>query len=421
LIGFAILFIGLGELKNSVPDLGSNPEILTFLATFTEMGYVSYIVFVIIGTIITILVQSSSAAMALTLVMANNGWIPFELAAAMVLGENIGTTITANIAATIGNVAAKRAARAHLIFNIIGVTWMLLVIPFFLKGIDSYMLWVRGISPMDSNHPEAIPIALSLFHTSFNVLNTLFLVGFAPRIAKFVTKLVPMRGEEEHHLEFIGTEIIRTPDISILEAKREISKMAKVTRKMSRMSNGILNKKKNKKIVEYLENISNYEQITDRMELEIAIYLSKIAEGNLSKGSSNKIRGLLSVNNDLERVGDLFYQISLSIQRKNENELKFSEYQIEQLNTMFGLIEEAFDIMLVNLKVDYKEMSDVNAIQKEKEIDVLRNDLRRSHLNNIQSGNYDLPSGLIYSDIFLTMERIGDHIYNVTEALVNET
>ncbi len=421
LIGFALLFIGLGELKKAVPDLGSNPEILEYLSTFTELGYASYIVFVIIGTLVTILVQSSSAAMALTLVAANNGWIPFELSAAMVLGENIGTTITANLAASIGNVAAKRAARAHLIFNLAGVAWMLMVIPFFLKGIDTYLIWVQGISPMDRNHPEAIPIALSIFHTSFNILNTMLLVGFAPRIAKIVTRMVPQRGEEEHHLEFIGTEIIRTPDISILEAKREMSKMAKVTRKMSKLSNGILDKKKSKKIGNYLEDISNYEQITDRMQLEIANYLSKVAEGNLSEGSSNKIRGLLSVNNDLERIGDLFYQISLNIQRKNEDNIRFTEYQSDQLTNMFGLIENAYETMLLNLKVDYKEMKIKDALQKEKEIDVLRNELRRSQLKNIEKGNYDLPSGLIYSDIFLTLERIGDHIFNVTEALMNES
>jgi len=423
LIGFALLFIGLGELKGAVPDLKSNPEILEFLSSFTQLGYVSYFVFVIIGTLITVVVQSSSAAMALTLVMANNGWIPFELAAAMVLGENVGTTITANIAAIIGNVNAKRSARAHLIFNLFGVVWMLMVIPFFLRGIDSYMMWMDGISPMDKSHPEAIPIALSIFHTSFNIINTLALAGFASKIAAIVTKMVPGKGkgEEEHHLEFIGTEIIRTPDISILEAKREISKMAKLARKMCRISNGILDKKKNKKVMNYMDDIANYEQITDRMEVEIANYLSKVAEGNLSEGSSNKIRGLLSVNNDLERVGDLFYQISLNIQRKNENNIIFTEYQSEHLSTMFDLIEEAFDIMLSNLKVDYKVMTLESAHQKEKEIDVLRNELRRSHLKNIEKGNYDLPSGLIYSDIFLTLERIGDHIYNVTEALVNES
>ena len=421
LVGFAILFIGLGELKSAVPDLSSNPEILEFISSFTDLGYGAYIIFVLIGTLITIIVQSSSAAMALTLVMANNGWIPFELAAAMVLGENIGTTITANLAAAIGNVAAKRAARAHFIFNVFGVLWMLAVIPFYLKGIDMYMLSIRGISPSDTAHPEAIPIALSLFHTSFNILNTLLLVGFAPRIAAIVTRLVPGKGEEEHHLEFIGTEIIRTPDISILEAKREISKMAKITRKMSRLSNEILDKKKSKKIRNYIDGIANFEQITDQMQIEIATYLSKVAEGNLSYGSSNKIRGLISVNNDLERIGDLYYQISLTIQRKNEDEIEFTEYQSEQLTGMFDLLEQGFDIMLNNLKVDYKLMSLDAALQKEKEIDTLRNDLRRSHLKNIEKGNYDFHSGHIYSDTFLTLERIGDHIYNVSEALMNES
>jgi phosphate:Na+ symporter len=157
------------------------------------------------------------------------------------------------------------------------------------------------------------------------------------------------------------------------------------------------------------------------MQLEIANYLSKVAEGNLSEGSSNKIRGLLSVNNDLERIGDLFYQISLNIQRKNEDDIRFTEYQSAQLTNMFGLIENAYETMLMNLKVDYKEMTIKDALQKEKEIDVLRNELRRSQLKNIEKGNYDLPSGLIYSDIFLTLERIGDHIFNVTEALMNKS
>jgi len=196
LIGFAILFIGLNELKESVPDLGSNPEILQFLSGFTNMGVLSVFLFIGIGTLVTISVQSSSAAMALTLVMANNGWIPFEMAAAMVLGENIGTTITANLAALIANVHAKRAARAHLIFNISGVVWMVIMFRPFLSMINHYMIEFQGVSPMDPGQPESIPIALSIFHTSFNIINTLILVWFVKPIANIAIKLVKSTGED---------------------------------------------------------------------------------------------------------------------------------------------------------------------------------------------------------------------------------
>ena len=313
-IGFALLFIGLNELKGSVPDLQSNPELLEFLSGYTEMGILSVLVFVGIGTIMTIVVQSSSAAMALTLIMANNGWIPFEMAAAMVLGENIGTTITANLAAMIGNVHAKRAARAHFIFNVTGVIWMIILFSPFVSAINSYMISSHGVSPMDPNQPESIPIALSIFHSSFNIINVLLMVGFVKLIAGIVTKLVPAKGDdEEFHLEYIGDAIFRTPDISILEARKEIVKFGEITTKMSEFLQALIRKKKEKKRAKLMDRIQKYEEITDKIEIEIAIYLSKIAEGNISEATSIRIRSLLSINNNLERIGDIFYQMSLNV------------------------------------------------------------------------------------------------------------
>ncbi len=421
LIGFALLFIGLSELKQSVPDLKSNPEILEFLSGYAHMGIFSVLLFVGIGTLITFAVQSSSAAMALTLVMANNGWIPFEMAAAMVLGENIGTTITANIAALIGNVHAKRAARAHLIFNLFGVVWMVILFFPFVNMINTFMIEFQGVSPLDPGQPESIPIALSVFHSSFNIINVLLLVSFVNPIAATVTKMVRSSGEdEEYHLEFIGNVIIQTPDISILEARKEIAKFGKITAKMSKFLQTLIVKKKEKKRNKLMEQIRKYEEITDRVEVEIASFLSKVAEGNISESSSVKIRSLLSINNDLERIADIFYQMSLNVQKKNESNLWFSDQQIDNLMEQFGLVDEAFGIMNRNLDSDYVKVSLTESINKEKEINTKRSEFRREHLKKIEKGEYDILSGMIYIDLIASLERVGDHIINVTEAITEK-
>ena len=421
LIGFALLFIGLSELKGAVPDLKSNPEILEFLSAYTDMGILSVLMFIGIGTMVTVIVQSSSAAMALTLVMANQGWIPFELAASMVLGENIGTTITANLAAMIGNIHAKRAARAHFIFNVFGVVWMIGLFSFFIGSIDSYMQSTQGVSPLDSEQYAAVPIALSLFHTTFNVINTLLLISFVNFIAKTVIKMVPSKGDdEEYHLEHIGLNMIQTPDISILEARKEIAKFGGITIKMLGMVNNLIEKKKDSKIDKLVERIKKYEEITDRIEVEIATFLSKVSEGNISEESSFKIRSLLSINNDMERIGDIFYQMSLAISKKKEDKIGFTDGQKTGLDKMFVLVDEAFGIMDKNLTTDYSKVTVTEALEKEREINAMRNELRRNHMQKIEKGEYDILSGMAYIDLVSLLERVGDHIINVTEGVVGE-
>ncbi len=418
-IGFALLFMGLAALKGAVPDLKSNPEILSFLQHYADMGYLSIIMFVAIGTLVTVVVQSSSAAMAVTLVMANQGWIPFELAAAMVLGENIGTTITANLAALIANVHAKRAARAHFIFNIGGVVWMLIVFIPFLKGINAYMEATMGSSPFAQ--ATAIPIGLSIFHTLFNIINTTMMVWFVPQIARLVTKMVPSKGDDdEFHLEFIGMNIMPTPEISILEARKEVAKFAKITTRMSEFTHVLIAKKQHKSRQKMMDKMKHYEEITDRMEVEIATFLAKVSEGNISEESSFKIRALLSINNDLERIGDIFYQISLTIERQLESAQWFSEEQITNLLKIYTLLDEALNIMRHNLNNDYSKVTIDAALNKEREINALRNELRRDYLKRVEKGEYHVKDAIHYIELINACEKVGDHVINVSEAVTGQ-
>ncbi|HHZ64959.1 MAG TPA: Na/Pi cotransporter family protein [Flavobacteriales bacterium] len=420
IIGFALLFLGLNALKESVPDLRENPEVLEFLSGYASMGMLSLLTFIGVGTILTLVVQSSSAAMALTLVMCYEGWIPFEMAAAMVLGENIGTTITANLAAMIGNVHAKRAARAHFIFNVFGVVWMFFIFRFFLSGIDSFMLNNYGVSPLNREDFTSIPIALSLFHTSFNIINVLLLIGFTPIIAKVAERMVPSRGDvdEETKLEYIGGGILATPELSILEAKKEIRKFGKITDRMFGFVGELIENEDRKIFDEAMGRIQKYEDITDKMEIEIAEYLTRVAQGELSEETSVRIRSMISMINDMERIGDICYQMSKTLERKNDQNAQFSSEQDEGLVRIMKVVNEGFETMNNNIDEGFGQVNIRQAELHEVTINETRDKLRTEHLMRVAKSEHSFESGLFYSDLFMSCEKIGDHIFNINEAIV---
>ena len=420
LIGFALLFMGLDALKESVPNLKENTEFLSFLSSYANMGIISTLIFIGVGTILTLVVQSSSAAMALTLVMCYEGYIPFDLAAAMVLGENIGTTITANLAALVGNVHAKRAARAHFIFNIFGVIWMIFAFQFFINSIDSYMISNMDLSPVSSvGESVAVPIGLSIFHTTFNILNVLLLVWFVPLISRTVIRMQPSKGEtdEEFHLEHIGGGLMQTAELSVLEAQKEVIKFGKIT---SRLYNMILELRKetdSRKFNKLMERIKKYEDITDRMEVEIADYLAKASQGEMSDSASFKVRSMISIINDMERIGDICYQMSISIERKKERKAEFTTESKKSIEGMLSEVQKALDIMNNNLNSEYSQVTLTEANNAEININNMRNKLRKEYLKKIETGEFKIETGLIYNNLIHSLEKVGDHIYNISEAI----
>ena len=391
------------------------------MSKYADLGwFTSRLIFIGIGTILTIVIQSSSAAMALTLVMCNEGWIPFEMGAAMVLGENIGTTITAELASLVGNVHAKRSARIHSTFNIIGVSWMFFMLPVYLMLIEKLMISSGTGDPF--NNPEAVPIALSYFHTAFNLSNVILLIGFVPLLVRLAIRLVPAKSDEdeEFHLEYIGTEIMRTADLSLEEARKEVAKFGKTTSKMSRILQTLLSEPREDKQLHHQERIKKYEEITDRMEEEIANYLVKVSEGRLSESASIRMRSILSISNDLESAADRFYQISEQLGKKSRKKIVFTVEQSEQLLHMFKLVDEALVIMLDNLNMEYSKVVVDPAFEKEMEINKFRNKNRKAHLKSIERKEYTLKSGIAYNEIFLLLERAANHILNVTRAITGE-
>ena len=418
-VGFAILFWGLSELKHAVPDVKNNPEILHFLADYAESGFLSNLFFILVGTILTIVVQSSSASMALTQTLCFSGIIPFEVAAAMILGENIGTTITAELASLPANVHAKRSARIHSMFNLVGVTWAVLLISFTpaLEGVRLVATNMLGVA--DPYTAEGAPMGLAIFHTTFNLVNVLTMIWFVPLLVKLATKSVKSKGEmdEIYHLEYISTGILSTPEMSILEAQKEVAKFGKITQKMNDLVNNLVIERDKKAASKLLAKIKKYEDVTDRLEKDVADYLAKISESEMSENSSIKIRGMLSIVGDLERIGDIYYQMSKGIERKVEHKIWFTPKQRKNTLEMFEMVDSALTTMNKNLSSSYSDVTMDKAKELETALNKYRKTLRKEHYENYEKGEYTFQSAAIYSDLFNSLEKVGDHVINVTEGI----
>lgn len=432
-VGFSLLFLGLSFLKESVPDLSDKPEVLAFLQQWTGYGFWSVLIFLGIGTLLTIVLQSSSATMALTLVMVNFGWIPFDMAAAMVLGENIGTTITANIAAAVANVSAKRAARAHTVFNLFGIVWVLILFHPFLKLVG----WVVSMlgcpnpltadfTPGQSGDPAEIAAmqtsvlyGVAMLHTLFNVCNTIILIWFVPLIVKIVTFLVksPAGEEEVFRLRFIQGGPLNTAELSLDEAEQEIVHFGEICHKGFSYIRQAINEQDADKFEELNQKLIKYEEITDRIEFEIASYLNEVSKGEISEQSGNRIKSMYKIIGEMESLGDSGEAIGRILKRKNIHGKTFDESMVRKLNSMLDLVDQAYIVMIGNLKMPYNELTDIsNAKDAEYNINEYRNSLREEHIVNVENDSYNYQTGVYYMDVVSELERIGDFIINISEA-----
>jgi len=421
IIGFALLFLGLSFLKSSVPDLQSSPEVLSFLQQWTNYGFGSILMFVAIGTILTIVLQSSSATMALTLVMCNNGWIPFEMGAAMVLGENIGTTITANIAASVANVSARRAAMAHSVFNLFGVVWVLVLFHPFLTVVSKIIMAIGLDNPLQAGASSNSTLyAISMVHTLFNLCNTLILVWFTNQIATLVTKIVKGKKEEEvFRLQYIHGGLLNTAELSLAQAKAEIIHYAQICRRQYVYAQEALNTSDSEKFDKLYKKLEEYEQITDRIELEIAKYLNNIAEGQLSEESGRRLQAMYKIISELESVGDSGFNIARILQRRNIHNKEFDPNMIKKLNYMTELISRGFDAMINNLTLGYDKIENIsNAQDVEHDINEYRNNLKEEHLLNLENNVYSYLTGVYYMDLISEYEHVGDFMINISEAII---
>ena len=423
IFGFSFLFMGMSALTANAPDLKDNPDMLAFLANYTDMGYGSIILFLIVGTILTMIVQASAATMAITLIMCANGWIDYELGVALVLGENIGTTITANLAALTGNTQARRAALAHLTFNVFGVIWVLFLFYPFTEAVSWFVEKVMGVT----DPALAVSFKLSAFHTAFNICNTFIMIWFVKLIEKTVCLVIPMKEEEEEYrLRFIDRGLLSTAELSILQAGKEIDQFADRIKRMFNMVKDLLHTEKDEDFNKLFSRIEKYENISDSMEIEIASYLDKVSEGRLSSESKMHIRSMLREITELESIGDSCYNLARTINRTRQKGMKpFTEAQMEHMRQMFNLIDEALDQMLVIVKrSEHTEESrvsvDVNhSFNIENEINNFRNQLKNQNLIDVDNKVYDYQIGVNYMDMIGECEKLGDYVVNVVEAHCN--
>ena len=456
LIGFSFLFMGLDMISAYVPDLQSNPEMFAYLRQYASLGVRSVLIFCLVGVILTMIIQSSAATFAIVLIMCSKGWITFDLACALVLGSNIGTTITPILASLSGNVAAKRASMGHLLFNLLGTIWCLCVfIPF--ADFNSWLTEAIGqgdpnalyryVTNLEATSPEiynhlfdnslpaghdalkniatmqmSVSFGLSIFHTTFNIVNVLVMIWLTGVYVKIVEWLVPAknRDDEEFTLKFISGGMLSAAELNIAQAEKEIAVYAdRVGRMISMAQTLIHTKEKSEEYNTLLSRVEKYEDISDRMELEIAHYLNRCAEGRLSNEGKLKIAAMLNIISEIESIADSCLGIGKILNRKIQSGVEFNEEIYKNIDAMYVYVKDAMAMMTKQLdnieNVSAKSLLD--SYNKEREINNFRNALRGSNVENINNKHYEYQAGIYYMDIIGDLERTGDYIINVIDTL----
>ena len=419
IFGFSFLFMGLQALKANAPDLGANPEMLAFVQNYADMGFFSIILFLFIGAILTMIVQASAATMAITLIMCANGWIDYQLGVALVLGENIGTTITANLAALTGNTQARRAALAHLAFNIFGVIWVLILFYPFTNAVSWFVTNVMRIS----DPSVAVSFKLAAFHTAFNISNTFIMIWFVGLIEKTVCFLIKGKKDEdeEYRLRYITGGMLSTAELSILQARKEITLFAERTGRMLDMVKALFYEKNEDAFLKTYSRVEKYESISDRMEIEIANYLTCVAEGRLSSEGKEEIRIMLRAVSEIESIADSCNNMARSIKRRNEFKSIFTDEQNHNVDQMLALTEKALHRMIEILKKSELVRDDVNpSYNIENEINNYRNQLKIHNVEDINNKKYQYQDGVYYMDIIGEAEKLGDYVLNVVQAVIEK-
>ncbi len=431
IVGFSLLFLGLSFMKESVPDLSETPQVLEFVKTWSGYGFWSVLIFLAFGTILTLVLQSSSATMAITLIMLSMGYIPFNMACAMVLGENIGTTITANIAASVGNVSAKRAAMSHTIFNVFGVLWALLLFKPFLGLVGNIIELfglpnpaAEGFAVADPNSQDgtAALYGLSMLHTLFNTINTLILIWFTSYIEKLVKLIIKTPANQENEafrLKYIEAGPLATPELDTEQAFKEIIHFAQISKNGLGYARAAINETDPDKFEELRGKLVKYEEISDRIEYEIATFLNAVSAKEISEKTSKEIKIMYKIIGELESLGDSGESISRILSRKNIHKKMFDQDSIKKLNSMADLVEETYDVMITNLKKAFNgSLTEIsNAYAAEDRINNLRNNLRDEEIESIENERKNYQTSVYYMDIVSEFEKMGDFMINISQSL----
>ena len=416
-IGFSLLFLGLSLMKNSVPDLRETPQVLEFITSWSGHGFGSILLFLLLGTLLTLILQSSSATVALTLIMLNLGWIQFDMATAMVLGENIGTTITANIAASVGSINAKRAALAHTVFNVFGVCWVLTVFHPFVRFIQWIVSW------FGADEATSMIYGISMLHTVFNITNTIIMIWFTGKIEKLVTAIIKDKPQsddvEDGRIRYIDRGLISTPELALVESSKEIVHFGKMMKNgMEYLEEAVNSTDNEDKFILYREKLVKYEEISDRIEYEIVKFVNDLGKDHLSNESKDLVRSQIKICSELESLGDSGESISRSLMNMRAYGRKLSAEHVAKLCKMLGLLSQAYEDMIWNLENSGRIVDIKNAEIDEMAINEFRDECRDKELEGIESKGDEYFETVFYLNVLEQLEKMGDFLINISQSII---